>query len=79
MIEGEVEVLEIDTLPQQWVTDSPPRTGFDPRALATPYRWFRISPRRIQAWRGDRDARPRADARRPLVGLTPRPGAPRGR
>ena len=51
MIEGEVEVLEIDTLPQQWVTDSPPRTGFDPRALATPYRWFRISPRRIQARR----------------------------
>ncbi|WP_446216823.1 hypothetical protein [Micromonospora sp. IBHARD004] len=27
------------------------RTGFDPRAPATPYRWFRISPRRIQAWR----------------------------
>ncbi len=26
-------------------------TGFDPRALATPNRWFRISPRRIQAWR----------------------------
>lgn len=26
-------------------------TGFDPCALATPYRWFRISPRRIQAWR----------------------------
>ena len=26
-------------------------TGFDPRALATPYRWFRLSPRRIQAWR----------------------------
>ena len=29
----------------------PPQTGFDPRALATPYRWFRISSRRIQAWR----------------------------
>jgi hypothetical protein len=28
--------------------------------------------------RGERAARPRADARRPLVGLTPRPGAPRG-
>jgi len=27
------------------------RTDFDPRALATPYRWFRISPRRLQAWR----------------------------
>jgi len=26
-------------------------TGFDPRGPATPYRWFRISPRRIQAWR----------------------------
>ena len=27
------------------------RTGFDPRAEATPYRWFRIFPCRIQAWR----------------------------
>jgi predicted enzyme related to lactoylglutathione lyase len=27
------------------------RTGFDPRAPVTPYRWFRISQRRIQAWR----------------------------
>jgi hypothetical protein len=26
-------------------------TGFDPRALATPCRWFGISPRRIQARR----------------------------
>ncbi len=34
MIDGEVEILEIDA-----------------RAGATPHRWFRISPRRIQAWR----------------------------
>ena len=27
------------------------RTGFDPRGLTTPYRWFRVTPRRIQAWR----------------------------
>jgi hypothetical protein len=27
------------------------RTGFDPRALTTPYRWFRVAPQRIQAWR----------------------------
>ena len=27
------------------------RAGFDPRAPGTPYRWFRIYPRRIQAWR----------------------------
>src|SRR5436309_152429 len=51
MIEGEVEVLEIDALPQQRGDRFVARTGFDPRALATPYRWFRISPRRIQAWR----------------------------
>jgi hypothetical protein len=51
MIDGEVEVLEIDALPQQRGDGFAARTGFDPRALATPYRWFRISPRRIQAWR----------------------------
>jgi hypothetical protein len=51
MIEGEVEVLEIDALPQQRADRFVARTGFDPRALATPYCWFRISPRRIQAWR----------------------------
>jgi hypothetical protein len=51
MIEGEVEVLGIDALPQERGDRFVARTGFDPRALATPYRWFRISPRRIQAWR----------------------------
>jgi hypothetical protein len=51
MIEGEVEVLEIDTLPQEQGDRFAARTGFDPRALPTPYRWFRIAPRRIQAWR----------------------------
>ncbi len=51
MIEGEVEVLEIDALPQERGDRFVARTGFDPRALATPYRWFRISPRRLQAWR----------------------------
>jgi hypothetical protein len=51
MIEGEVEVLEIDALPQERGDRFVAHTGFDPRALATPYRWFRISTRRIQAWR----------------------------
>jgi hypothetical protein len=51
MIEGEVEVLEIDALPQERGDRFVAHTGFDPRALATPYRWFRTSPRRIQAWR----------------------------
>jgi hypothetical protein len=47
----EVEILEIDALPQERGDRFAARAGFDPRALATPYRWFRISPRRIQAWR----------------------------
>ena len=51
MIEGEVEVLEIDALPEERGDRFAAHTGFDPRALATPYRWFRVSPRRIQAWR----------------------------
>ena len=51
MIEGAVEVLEIDALPRELGDRFAARAGFDPRALATPYRWFRILPRRIQAWR----------------------------
>ena len=49
----EVEVLEIDALPQERGDRFAARTGFDPRALATSnhYRWFRISPLRVQAWR----------------------------
>ena len=51
MIDGEVEVLEIDALSQERGDRFAARTGFDPRAQPTPYRWFRISPRRIQTWR----------------------------
>jgi hypothetical protein len=51
MIDGDVEVLEIDALPREQGDLFAARTGFDPRTLETPYRWFRISPRRIQAWR----------------------------
>ncbi len=50
-IDGEVEVLEIDALPEQRGDRFAAGTGFDPRALATMYRWFGISPRRCQAWR----------------------------
>jgi hypothetical protein len=51
MIEGAVEVLEMDALPREQGDRFAARTGFDPRALATPYRWFRVLPHRIQAWR----------------------------
>ncbi|WP_405855834.1 pyridoxamine 5'-phosphate oxidase family protein [Streptomyces sp. NBC_00090] len=51
MIDGDVEVLEIEALPRDRGDRFAERTGFDPRTLTTPYRWFRITPRRVQAWR----------------------------
>ncbi|AQT76193.1 pyridoxamine 5'-phosphate oxidase [Streptomyces sp. fd1-xmd] len=51
MIDGTVEVLDIDALPQERGDRFAARTGFDPRALTTLYRWFHITPHRIQAWR----------------------------
>jgi hypothetical protein len=51
MIEGDVEVLEMDALPADQGDRFAARSGFDPRTLTTPYRWFRVTPRRIQAWR----------------------------
>ncbi|NUT48210.1 MAG: pyridoxamine 5'-phosphate oxidase family protein [Saccharothrix sp.] len=35
------------------------RTGFDPRRLTTPYQYFLIRPRRIQAWREENELRGR--------------------
>jgi hypothetical protein len=51
VIDGVVDVLELDALPPDQGDRFAERTGFDPRALATPYRWFRVRPRRVQAWR----------------------------
>ncbi|QFU86851.1 pyridoxamine 5'-phosphate oxidase family protein [Amycolatopsis sp. YIM 10] len=31
------------------------RTGFDPRGLETPYQYFLVRPRRIQAWREENE------------------------
>jgi hypothetical protein len=50
MIEGDVQVLAIDSLTKERGDRFAARTGFDPRSEDT-YRWFRITPRRIQAWR----------------------------
>lgn len=55
VIDGDVEVFEIDELPQQRVDRFVVRTGFDPGELDPRYRWFRISPRRIQAWREENE------------------------
>jgi hypothetical protein len=55
LIEGAVEVLEMAALPRERGDRFAKRTGFDPRALATTYRWFRVLPRRIQAWREENE------------------------
>jgi hypothetical protein len=51
MIDGEVQVLGIDALPPEVADRFAERAGFDPRAEDAAYSWFRITPRRIQAWR----------------------------
>jgi hypothetical protein len=51
MIDGDVELLELDALSRERGDLFARRTGFDPRGLSAPYCWLRISPRRIQAWR----------------------------
>jgi hypothetical protein len=51
VIEGDVEVLEMDGLAPAVGDRFAARTGFDPRTLTTTYRWFRVTPRRVQAWR----------------------------
>jgi hypothetical protein len=51
LVEGEVEVLEMDALPPEQSDSFAERTGFDPRTFTSHYRWFRVSPRLIQAWR----------------------------
>jgi hypothetical protein len=55
MIDGDVDVLELDALPEQRADLFAERTGFDPRTLDIPYLWFRITPRRIQAWREENE------------------------
>ncbi|MGW7104287.1 pyridoxamine 5'-phosphate oxidase family protein [Streptomyces sp. NPDC054838] len=51
VIDGEAEVFDLDSLPQQQGDRFTARTGFDPRTAAASYRWFRVTPRHIQSWR----------------------------
>lgn len=51
MVDGTVEVLPLDALPAESAERFAARTGFDPRASGPSYRWFRVTPRRVQAWR----------------------------
>ena len=52
LIEGTVlQALAANQVPDQLGDAFAARTGFDPRQLASPYRYFWIEPRRLQAWR----------------------------
>ncbi len=51
LIEGTVEALAAADLPGGAGEAFAAKTGFDPRQLSTPYTYFRVQPRRLQAWR----------------------------
>ncbi len=51
LIEGRVETIPVDALPEDVAARFVERAGFDPRTPSTPYCWFRVVPLRIQAWR----------------------------
>jgi hypothetical protein len=51
LIEGTVETVAAAELPGEVGDAFAAKTGFDPRQLRDPYLYFRIRPRRIQAWR----------------------------
>lgn len=51
MVDGTVTPVELADLPEEEAELFAARTGFDPRGLKTRYRYFRIRPQRVQAWR----------------------------
>lgn len=51
LIEGTVEVVEVAELTGELGDAFAAKTGFDPRRLTSPYLYFRVRPRRLQAWR----------------------------
>ncbi|MFD5805225.1 MULTISPECIES: pyridoxamine 5'-phosphate oxidase family protein [unclassified Streptomyces] len=51
IVDGTAEPADVAELGQQAADAFAAKTGFDPRKLDEPYQYFRIRPRRIQAWR----------------------------
>lgn len=51
LIEGTAEAIELGDLPGETGDTFAAKTEFDPRDLKTPYLYFRVRPRRLQAWR----------------------------
>ncbi|MFB7708711.1 pyridoxamine 5'-phosphate oxidase family protein [Streptomyces sp. NPDC056105] len=51
MIEGTAQTLTAAELPDGVGDAFAEKTGFDPRRLTSEYLYFRVTPRRVQAWR----------------------------
>jgi hypothetical protein len=51
LVEGTVEALPAGEVPGEVGDAFAAKAGFDPRELSTPYLYFRVTPRRVQAWR----------------------------
>ncbi|MFJ2770960.1 pyridoxamine 5'-phosphate oxidase family protein [Streptomyces sp. NPDC087300] len=51
IVDGVAEPVDIAALGDGTGDEFASRTGFDPRELDEPYQYFRITPRRVQAWR----------------------------
>ncbi|MET7275777.1 MULTISPECIES: pyridoxamine 5'-phosphate oxidase family protein [Streptomyces] len=51
IVDGAAEPVDVAELGQEAADAFAAKTGFDPRKLDEPYQYFRIRPRRVQAWR----------------------------
>jgi hypothetical protein len=55
IVEGTTDEVPVAAVPRETGDAFAAKAGFDPRELATPYVYFRIRPRRIQAWREENE------------------------
>jgi hypothetical protein len=59
LIEGVTEALETTAISPETGDAFAAKTGFDPRRSASPFLYFRVTPRRIQAWREENELKDR--------------------
>ncbi|MGW5049580.1 pyridoxamine 5'-phosphate oxidase family protein [Actinokineospora sp. NPDC004072] len=55
MVAGTAEPVAVADLGAEVGDAFAAKTGFDPRTLAQPYQYFRITPQRVQAWREENE------------------------
>jgi hypothetical protein len=55
LVEGRAEALTLDAIASEVADAFAAKTGFDPRRSAAAFRYFRVAPVRIQAWREENE------------------------